>query len=1032
MKKFDEILRARDWENQQVIGANKIAPHSPLNAFSSEEQALAGRGSAYKQSLNGEWKFSLFSRPEEVPAESLEGQFDDSGWDSIGVPSNWQMKGFDKAIYTNIKYPFDDNAPHVPAENPTGCYRTTFELDSAWQNRTTRIVFEGVNSAMHLWCNGHWVGYSQDSRLPAEFDLSPYLHEGENQLMVMVLRWSDGSYLEDQDMWWLSGIFRDVTLISKPQVSLEDISIQTELDDCYRDATLKLKTRLSAKALEHKVLVKLYDADNNIVGSREGYISQCGKKVIDEKGCWDDIAFHEIAVTEPHKWSAESPYLYRCVIALLDADGELADCESYRIGFRKVEITEGLLKVNGQAVLIRGVNRHEHHPQDGHAVSMESMLEDICLLKQNNFNAVRTAHYPNHPAFYDLCDEYGLYVVDEANIETHGQFPMSRLSNDSQWLSAYMQRMVGMVERDKNHASIIIWSLGNESGIGFNHHAMYQWTKQRDPSRPIQYEGGGADTAATDIICPMYSRVDEDQPFAAVPKWAIKSWITHPGESRPLILCEYSHAMGNSSGSFNKYWQAFRQYPRLQGGFIWDWVDQGLSKIDENGCHYWGYGGDFGDQINDRQFCINGLMFPDRTPHPALFEVKKAQQFYQFALHAEDGLSVEVTSEQLFTRSEFETLTWQVCAEDKVVACGELPLEIEPGSTQVMKLTDSLPKVSGGKEYFLNIEVVLNRDLAWAEKGHVTAQEQLTLSELLLLPLAGSDKQVSAKPDVEISGQEILVKTANSEVKFSKASGSIFGWSNQGKNMMQRPLKDNFYRSPLDNDIGTSEADFVDPNSWISKWGRAGLDALIRQCQSIEVEETSNSIIVIATHHHIANGEIVLVSNWRYEFTGDDKVAVSVAVDVAKGLPSLPRVGTEFALPVPETDIEWYGRGPHENYPDRLGAAHIGEYSLPYQEMHTDYIFPSENGLRCDVKRIKVGKMLVEGNFNFSVSRYSQSNLTTAKHSNELVADNCLYVRLDGYSMGIGGDDSWSPSVHKEFLLEASRYEYAFTISFTK
>ncbi len=659
MKTFDEIIRARDWENQHVIGANKIAPHSPLNAYANEEEASEGcyskHKSTYKQSLNGDWQFSLFSSPEEVPAESIETQYDDSHWDKISVPSNWQMKGFDKPIYTNVKYPFADNPPFVPAENPTGCYRTTFTLDNSWNDRTVRITFDGVNSAMHLWCNGHWVGYSQDSRLPAEFNLTPYLCDGENQLMVMVMRWSDGSYLEDQDMWWLSGIFRDVTLIAKPSICLEDISIETELDDVYCDASLKLKTRLNCNALDHYVQVKLYDAANQIVGSEEGYIRQCGKKVIDEKGCWNDIAFHEIAVTAPHQWSAESPYLYRCVVSLLNSDGELVDCESYRIGFRKVEIEDGLLKVNGKPLLIRGVNRHEHHPENGHAVSYEDMLQDVLLLKQNNFNAVRTSHYPNHPAFYELCDEYGLYVVDETNIETHGQFPMSRLSNDAEWLNAYMQRMIGMVERDKNHASIIIWSLGNESGIGFNHHAMYQWIKQRDPSRPVQYEGGGSDTAATDIICPMYARVEQDQPFEAVPKWAIKNWVSRPGENRPLILCEYSHAMGNSSGCFNKYWEAFRQYPRLQGGFIWDWVDQGLSKTDENGVHYWAYGGDFGDEINDRQFCINGLMFPDRTPHPSMYEVKHAQQFYQFALEDSDGLAISVTSEYLFTRSDSET-----------------------------------------------------------------------------------------------------------------------------------------------------------------------------------------------------------------------------------------------------------------------------------------------------------------------------------------------------------------------------------------
>ncbi|MDG3088526.1 beta-galactosidase [Vibrio hannami] len=1030
MRTFEDIIRARDWENHQVISANKLTPHSPLNAYANEKEALTDKGSKHKMSLNGEWKFSLFNKPEDVPAEAIESAFDDGSWESIKVPANWQMQGYDKAIYTNIKYPFDDKPPFVPSENPTGCYRTTFKLGRGWEARSTRIVFDGVNSAMHLWCNGHWVGYSQDSRLPAEFDLSPYLQSGENQLMVMVMRWSDGSYLEDQDMWWLSGIFRDVTLISKPDVCLEDITIETDLDKTYRDATLKLRTRLSTKTTSHKVVVKLFDSEKKVVGDKSGYLSQCGEKVIDEKGTWEDICFHEIDVKEPQKWSAESPNLYHCVVSLLDEDDNLVDCESYRIGFRSVEITDGLLKVNGQAVLIRGVNRHEHHPEDGHAVSIESMREDVLLLKQNNFNAVRTAHYPNHPAFYELCDEYGLYVVDEANIETHGQFPMSRLSNDSQWMDAYMQRMIGMVERDKNHASIIIWSLGNESGIGFNHHAMYQWTKQRDPSRPVQYEGGGSDTAATDIICPMYARVDQDQPFEAVPKWAIKGWITRPGENRPLILCEYSHAMGNSSGSFNKYWDTFRQYPRLQGGFIWDWVDQGLSKTDEEGNHYWGYGGDFGDEINDRQFCINGLLFPDRTPHPSLFEVKKAQQFYQFELATEEALAIKVTSEHLFTTSDYETLKWQVCEEGEVLLDGELELDIAPQTTSLLKLADNMPEVSNGKEAYLNIEIVLNRDVAWAAKGHVTTEEQLSLAGSLSLNDV-TEKQPEEKPVVEESEQYIHVSMADSKLTFDKASGSVSEWTNQGEAVLLRPMRDNFYRAPLDNDIGTSEADFVDPNSWISKWGRAGLDVLMRECQSVEVEETSHSVVIKAQHHHIANGEVVLISNRCYQITGDGKVSINVSVDVAEGLPSLPRVGTEFALPVPASEVQWYGRGPHENYPDRKTSAHVNEYSLPYEEMHTNYIFPTDNGLRCDVKRVQIGRVLVEGNFNFSVSRYSQSNLTEAKHTNELRADNCLYVRLDGFSMGIGGDDSWSPSVHSEFLLEASRYEYAYSVSIT-
>ena len=1044
MKSFLEIIKARDWENQQVTNQNVVEAHAPLHAFQSQQAACENQESEFQQSLNGQWIFQLFSQPEAVPVNCIEVDFDDSLWSNIAVPSNWQLQGFDKPIYTNVKYPFPDNAPFVPENNPTGIYRTTFELPEPWLGRHQTITFDGVNSAFHLWCNGVWVGYSQDSRLASEFDITEHLRTGKNQLTVMVLRWSDGSYLEDQDMWWLSGIFRDVTLLSKPKVSIKDVTVCTDLDACFNNGTLRIATLLSEQNKDYKVQTQLFDMQLNPVV--EPSIAYFGERVIDEKGGANDLAEQAISVTSPEKWSAESPYLYRVVICLLNSKNEVIDSEAYQVGFRVVEISEGQLKLNGKALLIRGVNRHEHHPERGHAVTYQDMLMDIKLLKQNNFNAVRTAHYPNHPAWYELCDQYGLYVVDEANIETHGQFPMSRLSNDSSWLNAYMRRMTRMVERDKNHPSIIIWSLGNESGIGDHHHAMYQWTKRKDPTRPVQYEGGGADTAATDIIVPMYARVDEDvlTPNApdVVPKYSIKKWLSMPNEQRPLILCEYAHAMGNSLGSFDQYWRAFREYPRLQGGFIWDWVDQGLTKTDQHGQQYWGYGGDFGDQINDRQFCINGLMFPDRTPHPALFEVKKAQQFYQFLLVENeklesDQVSLQITNENLFVESRDETLRWTITEAGYVIASGELPLQVQAKNSQTITLLDRHPQKKVGCDYFLNIEVILAQDKPWAEKGFVVASEQIELSSAVGLADIQSLKNTTAIAPMISETDSLITLTgsdANSNgnfvVEFDKQQGTINHWSVDGVNKLLKGPQDNFWRAPLDNDIGTSEANCVDPNAWTTRWETTGLFELLTKCLSIEVIKSTHKVIVEVQFGHYSNNKLLITTDWKYAFNMQGQAVIDVDVKVAKSLPSLPRVGMQLMLADTEKNVEWFGRGPHENYPDRILSAHIARHSSSVEAMHTPYIFPSENGLRCDVKEAEIGDLSVTGNFHFSLSRYSQNNLASAKHSNELVNDKQLYVRLDALHMGIGGDDSWSPSVHKAFLLDKEHYHYQITLAF--
>ncbi|SQC93743.1 Beta-galactosidase [Cedecea neteri] len=497
---LQSTLARRDWETPAVTQLNALATHPPFSSWRSLEDARDDKRSPSRQSLNGEWTFSYFPRPEAVPESWLSADLLDA--EGIPVPSNWQMLGYDAPIYTNITYPIPVNPPFVPQENPTGCYSLTFEVDKTWlTSGQTRIIFDGVNSAFHLWCNGIWIGYAQDSRLPSEFDLSAVLKVGSNRIAVMVLRWSDGTYLEDQDMWRMSGIFRDVSLLHKPDTRLADVQLTTDLNEDFSHGELRALVKLEGQNISAcEVLVQLWRGETLLAAKQQAI----GSDIIDERGAYHDRTTLRLPVERPLLWSAEAPYLYRVVVVLLQGE-HVVEAEGYDVGFRKVEITGGLLKLNGKPLLLRGTNRHEHHPVNGQVMDEETMRRDILLMKQNNFNAVRCSHYPNHPLWYRLCDFYGLYVVDEANIETHGMVPMNRLSDDPRWLPAMTERVTRMVQRDRNHPSIIIWSLGNESGHGSNHDALYRWIKSNDPTRPVQYEGGGADTAATDIICPMYA-----------------------------------------------------------------------------------------------------------------------------------------------------------------------------------------------------------------------------------------------------------------------------------------------------------------------------------------------------------------------------------------------------------------------------------------------------------------------------------------------------------------------------------------------
>lgn len=1036
-----QIVAQNDWQNPVVFQRNRVGAHSPHHGFTSLEDAIQNTN-AQIRSLNGVWDFRLYSAPQAVPEHFIErvlpvGEADK--WHPIQVPSNWQLQGFDKPIYCNVKYPFEVNPPFVPFDNPTGCYRTTFTLTKASLLNRNHIVFNGVNSAFHLWCNETYIGYSQDSRLPAEFDLSKVLVEGVNLLAVMVIRWSDGSYLEDQDMWWLSGIFRDVNLVAKPQCYIQDVFATPSLDACYRDGLVTVRTAIKAPA-DYQVGIQLFDAGKAVT---EQLISGANNKRVDEKGGWNDVVFQTLKVESPRHWSAETPHLYRIVVSLLNSANEVVDREAYNIGFRTIEMKNGQLLINGKPALIRGVNRHEHHPETGHAIDEAGMLEDIKLLKQNNFNAVRTAHYPNHSRWYELCDEYGLYVVDEANIETHGMFPMGRLSRDPLWAGAYLARFTQMVERDKNHACIIIWSLGNECGHGPTHDAMYGWAKSFDPSRPVQYEGGGANTSSTDIIAPMYARVNTDIKDEAVPKWSIKKWLSLPGEHRPVILCEYAHAMGNSLGSFDEYWAAFKAYPRLQGGFIWDWVDQGLTKYTNSGEAYWAYGGDFGDEENDRQFCINGLLFPDRTPHPHLQEAKFCQQHLSFSLVQQvPVIEVCVTSDYLFRTVDNEIARWQILENGKSVQQGEIALHIAPQSSMVISVLPDV-QMNPGATYHLNIDVMLARDCPWASAGHITDTIQLALDNKA--GFAGFLTGVTAWPEENYADgrgavledeQTLSVRVAENTFSFDKEDGLLISWLTAKGETLSAPIEDHFFRAPLDNDIGVSEVNNPDPNAWESRWRRAGIGSWERTCTDFRILQSSEDVRVTSIFEYHYADMLVASTKWTYIISPSAQLNLTVDVLLDDCLPPMPRIGIQTAIPAVVSElnqpgvgnsgieVNWLGMGPHENYPDRLASARFGNYCSNLTDMQTRYIYPTDNGLRCNCRALSVGNLNVTGTFHFSVSEYGQAQLDAAKHTCDLYAQDCVFVYIDHAHMGVGGDDSWSPSTHKAFLLEQKRYTY--------
>ncbi len=950
-----------DWENEGVIGINKEPPHSTFIPYADTDSAFIGDRnlSPYFLLLNGGWKFRWAFRPDEAPEDFFQESYDDSDWETIPVPSQWQLLGYGQAIYTNYIYPFPNMPPAIKDDtalgNEVGCYRTSFQLLSGWDGKEIFVHFDSVKSAFYLWINGRQVGYSQGSYTPAEFNITDYLQPGANQLAVKVFRWCDGSYLEKQDTWEFSGIFRDVYLMAVPKVHIRDFWIKSTLINGYEDGRFNVDVHVKNDTDEvvtgYKVTVALLDEKKDLA------------LPVLEKGVEDLLSGDEAIITftetmsNPKKWSAESPNLYITIISLKDETNSVVEVTQSRTGFRSVERVANQVLVNGQPVLFKGVNRPEHDPDGGRNVSQSLREKDITLMKQFNINAVRTAHYPSHPEWYDLCDKAGLYVIDEANIETHGAYLLIKflntLESNQRFEQAFLDRMIRMVERDKNHPSILFWSLGNEAGIGNNLKALAQWVRERDPTRLIHYcEPLSNIEEHVDILSTMYPNVD--------------IMISHHNETIPCIECEYAHSMGNATGNLKAFWDAIENpaYPGLQGGFIWDWADQGIRRTAANGQSFFAYGGnggpeDFGVGWGDGNFCINGLVFPDREVQPALWEVKKVYGNIQIDADDLTQRGILINNKNYFTDLSGYMFAWQVEEDGLVIESGELTdIETPPMTSEVVGIPFSpLPDLLG-KEYFLNLNVTLKEATTWVQAGHEVAWQQFRLDQSSYIsPLA---KDIGPMTGIELINQpgEITLLGREFQIIFDKISGLMTSFEYNSHELITQGPVLNAWRALIDND----EVMFSVPYPHMMQWLAQGLDSLEQEVEAISSEILGPQVARVTVSARLVNSNTagtVFHCTYYYTILGDGTVIIGTAVepeydflqllfpDIFK---ILPRLGLQFTIPRDFEAMSWFGRGPHETYCDRKSGARIGRYHGAVEDQYVPYVRPQANGNKTDVR----------------------------------------------------------------------------------
>ena len=1003
-----------EWNNKpNVFQVNREPAHATLTPYADIQSAVNKNRaiSPYYLPLNGTWKFHLSTNPSQRDTSFFKDDAKVDSWNNIQVPGDWQTQGFDYPIYTNITYPWTGRENPAPPNaptiyNPVGSYRREFTLPENWNGREIFLSFEGVSSAFYVWINGNYVGYSEDTFTPKDFDITKYLRTGNNNISVEVYRWSDGSWLEDQDMIRLSGIIREVYLFATPSVHIYDFHYITDLDGSYKNAELTVKAKLKSYSQtapeNYSVEALIYNSEGSQVTSL-----QLGAAVF---GSGNELDLsNATTVSNPLKWSAEFPNLYTLVLVLKDQGGNIVETESCNLGFRKFELSNGQMKINGVPILFKGVDRHETDPDKGKTLSYKRMVQDITIMKQFNINAVRTSHYPNNTIWYDLCDKYGIYIIDETNLESHGvrdQLPASK----SEWKDNCIDRIKSMVERDKNHPCVLIWSLGNEAGSGSNFQAMADWVHQYDPTRLVHYEGYN-DVA--DITSYMYARVETVEQYGA------------SSSKKPFILCEYSHAMGNSEGNIYQYWDVIEKYPNLQGAFIWDFVDQGL----RNSSGGFSYGGDWGDNPNDGDFCANGLVCADRTLQPEIYEVKKVYQ--NIKVKEVDLLKgqIEIKNYFCFTNINSFNATWQLKQDNEIINSGVFApsdLDIQPKSSKTLTINFGNPILKPGAEYWLNLSFKLAKNELWADAGYEIATAQFEIPFTVPDPPVFDTTQI-ASLSVNESTDSIDIHNNNLQIIFNKNTGTISSYKYQGVKLLELGPVPNFWRAPNSNDYGNGM------QNRCSTWKTASQN---RTVTSLTMKKISSKQVQVFVNYSYptsvkSNGSII------YDIYGDGNIIISsTLVPGSSQLPEIPEIGMYCQVPSEFNNITWYGRGPIENYWDRKTGANVGVYKTVVDSMFISYIRPQETGNRTDVRWVCLTNNSGNGlmavgmpQIEFNALQYTPWELQSKKHPYELIKNNSIVLRLNYHQMGMGGDDSWGARPHPEFTLYTNQvYTYQFRL----
>ncbi|OMF30812.1 beta-galactosidase subunit alpha [Paenibacillus sp. FSL H8-0548] len=1010
-----------DFNNLQVLELGTVSPRAELIPYGDWETALSRdrAASPYYQLLSGSWRFRYCASALSCPEQFYAPDYDDESWSFLPVPGNWQMHGYGQPHYSSCPYPFPIDPPYVPGLNPVGCYRTAFSVPKEWSERQIRLVFGGVDSSFHLWINGQPVGYSQGSHNTSEFEITRFLNAGSNVLAISVYQWCDGSYLESQDKWRLSGIFRDVYLAALPGITIEDAFVQTNLEPDYTGAELNLQLKLT-KGIEepesaYRLRATLLDELGNQV--MDAYASEKLVLEVDEE---QTISFQK-TIDAPLLWTAETPYLYTLLLTLYAGETHIAEVKAISVGFRSIEIADGQMFINGHPIIIKGVNRNEFDPVAGYVTTLESMLADIKLMKQHNINTVRLSHYPNDSRWLDLCDRYGLYAIDEADLETHGFHFIddeSYLSKHPDWREAYVQRAKIMVERDKNHPSVIVWSLGNESGYGPNHDAMAAWIREKDETRPIHYERA-YEAPVVDIVSTMYPSVD---------------MLIEEGkkaDSRPYLMVEFGHAMGNSTGNQQEYWDTVYEYPRLLGGLIWEWADMGILQKTKSGEPWYAYGGDFGDAPHSGSFCMDGLLFPDKTIKASLLEYKKAIEPVKIEAAELDSGKITIKNRHSFLSLEHLQGEWQLLRDAVVVERGKLQtLHTPAGAEETIQipLKQGCMQQAAG-EYWLHVRFMLSSDASWAEAGHEVAWADLPFMEVEveqreeLEQHANDPSRLEAADNIEagvsliIQDEAVKLKVLGHgfKISFSKETGLMDTWQAGGQSLLLAGPSLNLWRAPLDNDVHIAK-----------EWVKAGYDRMETSIRGFSAAAITQHCCQVTIEAAIgAKGEAVAFhSVTLYTINSSGEVNIEVALNPLKELPPLPRFGLELRMADSFDQLSWFGRGPHECYEDRKESGKLGEYNGSVAEQFVPYVRPQENGNKCEIRWSKVTNREGQGLlfkskflFNISAHHYSAADLTQTKHVHLLTRLNETIIKLDAAQSGIGNHScGYAPTLEKYMI----------------